>query len=142
MSFLAGSGIEEVGEDPLVDLMTSARRQLQETDAALSRRSGPADQPGGFNAQPRKSQLKPQADALFLAQGRNRLHRHTVIVEVADNAAVGLIQSDVSQRTQFMAIMNARLPRGKRYYLHALCQKMAWTRIDCQILVSRRVRRQ
>ncbi len=123
MGSLAGDSIQKVGENPLVDLMTGGCGQIHEADTALSRGTGPSDLPVGFHAQARKPQFKAQADALLLAQRTDSLHGDTFVVEVADDATVGLVQSDVGQGAQFMPVVGARLPRGKKYRLHTLRQE-------------------
>src|ERR1039458_10288434 len=122
MGGLAGDSIEKVGKDPLIDLVTRACGQVYEADATLSRGAGPTDLPGGFHAQARKSQLKAQADALLLAQRGDGLYGHTLVVEVADDSTIGLIEGDVGQRAQFMPVVGACWPRGKKDCLHTLRQ--------------------
>src|SRR5580704_860075 len=123
MGRIASNGIEKVGEDPLVDLMTDAYGQVRETDTTLSRRISPTDLPLALDAHARKSQLKAQADALLRAQRGNGLQGNTLVVEIANDSTVAPIQDDVGQGAQFMPVMGAGLPRGKRDDLHTLCQE-------------------
>src|SRR4029077_12711708 len=95
MGGLAGECIQKVGKDPLVDLKTGTWRQIHEADATLSGRAGPTNLPAGFDTQARKSQFKAQAHALVLAQWSDGLHGHTLVVEVADDSAVGLVEGYV-----------------------------------------------
>ena len=66
----------------------------------------------------------------------NGLHSHTLAIEIADDSTVGCIESNVGQRTQFMSIVGARLPCGKRYYVHTLSQDSLGRNRIGQILVS------
>ncbi len=70
MARVAGKRIQKVGKDPLVDLTTGARGQVNEADATLSRGGAPTDLTVGLHAQAGKSQLKAHADALLLMQRR------------------------------------------------------------------------
>src|SRR5437660_11112447 len=112
MGRVAGERIQQVGKDPLVDLMTSTCGQIHEADATLSRATCPTDLPAGVDAQAGKSQLKAHSHALLLAEWRNRLDRHPFMVKVAHDSTIGLIKSDVGQRAQLMAMVSACLPRG------------------------------
>src|ERR1700734_3035124 len=120
MRRLASDGIQQVREDPLVDLATVARRQVHETNAALSRGAGPTNLTICFHAQARESQLKAQADALLRAQSSHGLHGYALVIEVADDSAVTIVEGDVGQRAQFMPVPSACVPRGKRDCLHTL----------------------
>ena len=95
MARVAGDRIQQVGEDPFVDLMAGACGQVDKTDAALPGGPGPTNLTRGFNAQARKSQVEAQPDALFRLQRSNRLNGHTFVAEIADDSAVGLIERDV-----------------------------------------------
>src|SRR5580698_10331032 len=117
MSGMAGENIQKIGKYPLIELTVGTCGQVDEADAALSRGTGPSDLPVGFDAQARKPQLKAQPDTLVLAQRANRLHGHTLAVEVADDSTVGLVEGNVGERAQLMPIVGAGLPRGKRYNL-------------------------
>ena len=123
MSGLARDRIQKISEDPLADLATGACRQVHEADAILSRWTGPGDLAVGFHAQAWKSQLKAQADALLLVQRPNRLHCHPLVIEVANDSTVALVERDIGQRAQFMPVLGAWLPRGKRYCFHTLRQE-------------------
>ena len=114
--------IEKLREYPLVDLACGLGRQVQKADATLTGRARPADLPVGIHAQARKSQLEAYANTLLVAQRCNGLHSHTLAIEIADDSTVGCIESNVGQRTHFMSIVGARLPCGKRYYVHTLSQ--------------------
>src|SRR6202167_2973610 len=114
MTSVACDRIEKVGKNPLIDLKAGARGQIHEANAALSRGTGPGDLPVGLHAQAWKPQLKAQADTLLLAQRTNRLHGYTFAVEVADNAAVGLVERNVGQGAQFVPVVGPLLPLGKR----------------------------
>ena len=75
--------------------MTGPRRQVNKAYAALPRRPGPANLTTSFNAHARKFQIKVQPDALLRMQRRNRLYRHSFMVEIADDSTVGLIERNV-----------------------------------------------
>ena len=95
MARVAGNRIQKVRKDPLVDLMTGPRGQVNKADTALPRGPGPANLTGSFDAHARKSQIKVQPDALLRMQRRNRLHCYSFMVEIADDSAVALIEGNV-----------------------------------------------
>src|ERR1700733_2900673 len=95
MACVARDSIQKVGKDPLINLATGACRQVNEADATLSRGGSPTDLAMSFHPQAGESQLKAQADTLLLAQRADGLHRHAIVVEVADNSTIGLIEGDV-----------------------------------------------
>jgi hypothetical protein len=79
--------------------------------------------PVSFHAQARKPQFKAQPDPLLHSGRCDRLKRYAFVVQVADNAAIGLIKSDVGQGAKFMPVVAAWLPRGKCCKLHILRQE-------------------
>ena len=136
ISRVSRHALQQIREDPLIDLPPRFHGQIQKTDPALPRGARPTYQPVGLHAQPRHSQLEAHPDALLLAQRRDGLYGRTLAVEIADDAAVGRVQRYIGQRAQLMPIVSACLPRGKRYDLHTIRQKCAGRALLVQILVS------
>ena len=95
MARVAGKRIQQVRKDPFVDLMPSARGQIDKANTTLPRGPGPANLTGSFDAHARRSQIKVQSDSLLQMQRRNRLHSHTFMTEIADDSAVGLVEGNV-----------------------------------------------
>jgi hypothetical protein len=49
----------------------------------------------GLDPKPWVSQLEAHANLLANPQGSNRLHRQPVVIEVANDSAIGLVESNV-----------------------------------------------
>src|SRR5580658_3346141 len=136
MGGFAGHGIQKVRKYPLVDLMMGAFGQVHEANAALSGALGPTDLTSGFHSQAGESQLKAEANPLLRAQGSDGLHGHTLVIEVADDSAVGIVQRDVGQRALLMPVVGACLPLGQGWCLHTLRQEWFGQGLFGSILVS------
>ena len=80
-------------------------RKSQELHACLPHGISPRHASRGFDAGSRIGQIEAQIDLLVDAQGSNRLNRDPEVAQVADDATVALIQIDVSEALNLVAIV-------------------------------------
>ena len=69
-------------------------------------------------------------------QRSDGLHGHTLVIQVADDSTVAIVQSDVGQRAQLMPVVGACLPPGQGCCLHTLRQEWFGQGLFGSILVS------
>jgi hypothetical protein len=115
---MACARVKQVRKNPLVHLARNLRWQVHKPDAALPGNSRPTDLPMRIHAQAGKSQLEAHPNPLLQAKRSDSLNPDSFAVQIADDSTVSRIESNVRQRTQFMPIVGACVPRGKRYHLH------------------------
>ena len=99
------SGGQELNQNPFFQQAPGTLRKGQKLDAGLPHGISPGHAPRGFETAPRVSEIEAEKDLLVHVQRSDRLNRHAGITQIADDAAVGLIQIDVGQALNLVAVV-------------------------------------
>src|ERR1700719_223543 len=115
---MPGSLFEQVPENPFIDLARHGWREIEEADAALPGACRPGDLAAALYAHSRLAQFKTQAQLLLRANRSHHLHSDALVIDVANNAAVRLVDRDVGQGSKFVPMASPSLSCGRYSCVH------------------------
>jgi len=82
-------------------------RKSKEFHACLPHGINPCNASRGFDGHSRAGELKAQRNMLVYGERSDRLNRKSRVAQIADDAAIALIQIDVCQALNLMAIVTS-----------------------------------
>ena len=100
-------GSQELDQNPFFQQAPGARGKKQKFDPCLPHGIGPSHAPRGFDPDPRISQIEAQKNLLVYVKRSHGLNGQTGVTQIADDAAVGLIQIDIGQALNLVAIVTS-----------------------------------
>src|ERR1700686_3156219 len=100
---------EQVPENPFIDLAGHCWGEIEELDAAPSGARRPRNLAAGLHAHSRLAQFKAQAQLLLWANRSHHLHSDAFLIDVANNAAVRLVNRDIGQGAKFVPMASPSL---------------------------------
>ena len=113
----------ELHENPFLQQPSGTLRKSQKFHAGLSHGVNPRYSSRGFDAHSRVCELEAQKDLLMYEERSSRLNRNARVAQIANDAAVSLVQIDVSQALNLVAIVTPPAERCKttciRHVRHA-----------------------
>src|ERR1700686_4239310 len=116
---------EQVPENPFIDLAGHCWGEIEELDAAPSGARRPRNLAAGLHAHSRLAQFKAQAQLLLWANRSHHLHSDAFVIDVANNAAVRLVDRDVGQGSKFVPMASPSLSCRRYSCVHTPTESLA-----------------
>jgi hypothetical protein len=128
------NSFQQSAENPLIDLLAQCGRHLDETDTALPGKRRTYDLSTGLHLQTWIAEFKAHPYLLLRAYCGDHLYTDAGTRQIAHDAAVRLVERDVSQRSQIVPMRCSCLTRGSESCVHIHRRKSRGQRVVTRML--------
>src|ERR1700683_871464 len=130
---------QQIAENPFVELADFSGRKIEKANPGLACRIRPRHFSSSLNWDSGLAQLEAHSHLLARAQRSDGLDRQAGVIQIANDAAIGVVKSDVGQSAERVPMLLSRRFRGNGHNVHessASCRAVELVRKACvKILV-------
>ena len=102
---------QKLNQESILSTSAGNAGKKHKLDPSLPHGIGPGHPARGFDARPRIGQIEAQKNLLVYVQRSYGLNGQTRVTQIADDAAVALIQIDISQALNLVAVVTSPAER-------------------------------